>query len=442
MNFSNDNQPNIIIIYTDDQGYADVDGFGEPQDFNTPNLAEMAQEGMRFTDFYSAAPICSASRAALLTGRYPQRTGISGVLFPDNEYGLPQKEVTIASSLKEVGYNTACVGKWHLGHQPQFLPTNHGFDKYFGIPYSNDMSIDPRMKIAEEAVIKEEISREKNKVPLMKQEEVIEYPVDQSQLTKRYTEKAKEFIQENQNSPFFLYLAHTMPHIPLYASERFRGSSEHGIYGDVIQEIDWSVGEIINKLKELDIDQNTLIVFASDNGPWLDQNEFSGHAAPLRDGKFTRYEGGFRVPCIMRYPDKISRGKVCSKVVSTIDLLPTIANLVGADIPQDRTIDGKSIVNLLGGNESNETIHEYFYYYKEAVRSGQWKLYKPGTYDEYYEDKEGNIKKHQVKYDKYRLFNLKEDISETNNVIEKYPEIAKRLKEKLKEHEIDLNKDI
>ncbi|MGE5608315.1 MAG: sulfatase [Bacillota bacterium] len=437
--------PNFIVVFCDDLGYADVACFGA-QGFKTPNLDRMAAEGMKFTDFYAAAPVCSASRAALMTGCYPARVGITGVLFPDSKVGLSPSEITIATMLKQAGYATACVGKWHLGHKPPFLPVHHGFDSYFGIPYSNDMSIDPAAKIANDAKLRqgmtvERIRSEKPKkdwVPLMRQDEVIEYPVDQTQLTRRYTQEATRFIAANKDKPFFLYLAHSMPHVPLAVSKQFKDSSQHGLYGDVIQEIDWSVGQILQTLAELGLDKNTLVIFTSDNGPWLAMNANGGHADPLRDGKFTRYEGGFREPCIMRWPGRIPAGKTCSEIASTIDILPTFAALAGAPIPADRIIDGKDIFPLMTANPGVTTPHEVFFYEKTAIRSGKWKLYKPGKYQETHRNALGKYTNRDVEYEKPRLFDLESDIAETKDQADQHPEIVKRLSRLLDKYVADL----
>ena len=387
-------KPNFIIIFTDDQGYQDVGCFGSPN-INTPNLDRMAAEGMKFTDFYVAASICSPSRAALLTGCYPPRVSITKVLFPRDSIGLNPKEVTIADILKAQGYATACVGKWHLGHLPQFLPMQQGFDSYYGIPYSNDMRIK---------------RGDKSGPPLMRNEDIIEHPAEQATLTQRYTEESIKFITENKNRPFFLYLPHTMPHVPLFVSEKFKGKSKRGLYGDVIEEIDWSVGRILKTLKDLGIDEKTLVLFTSDNGPWLGKKHHGGSALPLRDGKFTTYEGGMREPTIMRWPGEIPEGKVCGEVCGTIDLLPTFARLAGAEPPADRVIDGKDIWPLISGRPRAKSPHKAFFYYRgnklEAVRSGRWKL-------------------HRKK--KTALYDLEIDISEKNNLAAGHPKIVKRL---------------
>jgi arylsulfatase A-like enzyme len=398
-------RPNFIIIFTDDQGYQDIGCFGSPL-ISTPNLDRMADEGMKFTDFYVAASVCSPSRAALLTGCYPPRVSITKVLFPRDSIGLNPDEVTIADILKTRGYATACVGKWHLGHLPQFLPMQQGFDFYYGIPYSNDMRIK---------------RGDKSGPPLMRNEDIIEHPANQATLTQRYTEESIKFITENKDRPFFLYLPHTMPHVPLFVSESFKGKSKRGLYGDVIEEIDWSVGRILKTLKELGIDEKTLVLFTSDNGPWLGKRKNGGSALPLRDGKFSTYEGGMREPCIARWPGRVPAGTVCPQVCSTIDLLPTFAQLAGAKLPADRVIDGKDIWPLMSGTPGAKSPHKAFFYYRgnnlEAVRSGKWKL------------RRGK---------KTELYDLEADISEANNVAAEHPGIVKRLTYIMKEFDREL----
>jgi len=386
-------KPNFVIIFTDDQGYADVGCFGA-EGFETPHLDRMAAEGAKFTDFYAAAPVCSPSRAALLTGCYPMRVSIPRVLFPRDKIGLNPDEVTIAEILKTRGYATCCIGKWHLGHLPPFLPTRQGFDYYFGLPYSNDMG----------------------PLPLIEGEETIESKPDQSQLTRRYTEKAVEFIKKNKDRPFFLYLPHTMPHVPLYVSDKFKGKSKQGLYGDVIMEIDWSVGQILETVKQFGLDEKTLVIFTSDNGPWLSKGAHGGSAKPLRDGKFATYEGGMREPCIMRWPGKIPAGVVCSEIATTMDFLPTFAKLAGAKVPTDRIIDGKDISALMTDPKAKTPYKALFYYFERqlgAVRSGQWKLILK--------------RKRGKKMIPAALYNLEQDIGEQNDVSAQHPAIVRRL---------------
>ena len=391
-------RPNIVLIFTDDQGYGDIGCYGA-DGFETPNLDRMAAHGRKFTDFYVAASVCSPSRAALLTGCYPPRAGALPVLFPHSEKGLNPDERTIAEVLKTRGYATACIGKWHLGYQEKFLPTSQGFDYYYGLPYSNDM----------------------RPLPLIENTETIEKPAKQETLTKRYTERAVEFIREHRDQPFFVYLPHTMPHVPLHVSEEFKGSSESGLYGDVMQELDWSVGQILQTLQKLDLEENTLVIYTSDNGPWLSKGDRGGSAGPLREGKFTTYEGGFRMPCIMRWPGVISAGSVCHEVAGTIDLLPTFAQLADAQVPQDRVIDGKSILPLITGEPGAKSPHEAYYYYRgsnlQAVRQGRWKLRMAG---------------------KPELYNLREDIGEQNNLADKHPDRVEQMRSVMKEFDRDL----
>ena len=381
--------PNFIIIFTDDQGFEDIGCFGSPK-IKTPHLDKLAAEGRKFTSFYSANSVCSPSRASLLTGCYPVRVSIPGVLFPRHEIGLNPDEITIADLLKSKGYATSCIGKWHIGHKPKFLPTRQGFDSYYGIPYSNDMTIDPEANLAADIKLREGFTLErirsekpkKDFVPLMRNEEVIEYPCDQTTLSQRYTEEAVKFIEENKNKPFFLYLPHTMPHIPLFASEKFKGKSERGLYGDTIEEIDWSVGEIMKALRDNNLDDNTLVIYTSDNGPWKLKGGRGGSAHPLRGFKFQTYEGGMRVPCIMYWKGKVPAGSSCDEIAATIDLLPTIAGLSGAALPNDRTIDGKDIWPLIAGKKGAQTPHEIYFFYKgnklESARQGKWKLRRSG----------------------------------------------------------------
>ena len=432
-------KPNFIIIFTDDQGYQDLGVLGSPN-IRTPNIDSMAREGMLFTDFYSAASICSPSRAALLTGCYPDRVSIPRVLNPKDHIGLNPKETTIASMLKAGGYATACVGKWHLGHLPEFLPTNHGFDSYFGIPYSNDMTIAAGMKLAPDIVLREDMTKEEmwkpksHFVPLMRGDEVIEFPADQSTLTRRYTEEAIKFIKSNREKPFFLYMPHTMPHIPLYASPEFEGKSEAGLYGDCVEEIDWGVGEIIKTLKSEGLDRDTLIVYTSDNGPWNlsgsadskvkgnTNRRVGGSAAPLRGYKFQSLEGGMREPTVMWWPGRVPAGKKCREIAGTIDLLPTIAALSGSELPANK-IDGRSIVPLLEGAEGAKSPHEAYFYRTSAVRSGKWKLIMP------------------QKALAYELYDLENDISESTNLAEQHLDIVMDLKALLVAHKADLEKN-
>ena len=413
-------KPNFVIIFTDDQGYQDVGCFGSPS-IRTPNLDRMAAEGMRFTDFYSAASVCSPSRAALLTGCYPPRVGITRVLFPSDNIGLNPEERTIADMLKGKGYVTSCIGKWHLGHLPEFLPTSNGFDSYFGIPYSNDMDgVKGKDGNLDRAWRQKDYSPWN--VPLMRDEEIIERPADQTTLIERYTDEAVEFIRSSRDKPFFLYLPHTMPHVPLFVSEEFYVEDVQKAYKATIEQIDSAIGRVLGAIKDAGVDRNTLVVFTSDNGPWLDKKHHAGCALPLRDGKFSTYEGGMREPCIMRWPAKIPAGRVCSELCGTIDLLPTFARLAGAEIPADRVIDGRDIWPLMEGRPGAGSPHEAYFYYRgnnlEAVRSGKWKLRR--------------VKKNTELYD------LEADVSEKINLADKHPEIVKRLAALMEEFDLEL----
>ena len=415
-----EDRPNVIIIFADDQGYQDIGCFGSPK-IKTPHLDRMAKEGVRFTDFYSANSVCSPSRAALLTGCYPPRVGVTKVLFPGATVGLSPDEITIADMLKEQGYATACIGKWHIGHKEQFLPTSNGFDEYYGIPYSNDMTVDKNAPVANNVLFLEDMTLEKmrsekpkkNWVPLMRGTKIIEYPCDQTTLTKRYTEETISFIDRNKDKPFFVYLPHTMPHIPLFASPEFKGKSERGLYGDTIEEMDWSVGQILDHLRKTGLDKKTLVVYTSDNGPWKLNGGRGGSALPLKGYKFSTYEGGMRVPAIAWMPGTIKAGQTCNEITATIDFLPTIAHISGATLP-DRKIDGKNAWPLYLGSEGAKSPHDAYFYCKgngaESVRAGNWKL---------------RAQKKGVE-----LYNLADDIGEEINLADKHPEKVKELQER------------
>jgi len=424
--------PNVVIVYADDMGYGDVGVYGG-REFDTPNLDSMAGDGVRFTDFYVAQPVCSASRAALLTGCYSNRVGILGALGPKSRTGISDGEVTIAQLVKQKNYATAIFGKWHLGCQPQFLPLHHGFDEYFGLPYSNDMwPFHP------------EAPKDYPDLPLMEGDKVVAYNPPMDGLTSRYTERAVAFIEKNRERPFFLYLAHNMPHVPLGVSPRFKGKSRLGLYGDVIMEIDWSVGEILQTLRRLNLDENTLVIFASDNGPWLSYGEHSGHSGPLREGKGTTWEGGVRVPCVMRWPGQIPRGLVCTEPAMTIDILPTVARLIGAGLPA-HPIDGLDIRSLMTGKEGARSPHDALYFYwnenLEAVRSGRWKMHLPHPYRTL-GGKEGGKGGQPVKYEdastQLALFDLVKDPGETQDVSAEHADIVARLKETARRFDEDL----
>ncbi len=407
-------KPNLILIFVDDLGYADIGPFGSKL-HRTPHLDRMASEGRKLTSFYVTANVCTPSRSSLMTGSYPRRVGLDEnekgqwVLFPGNQEGLNPDEVTMAEVLKTAGYKTACVGKWHLGDQPQFLPTRHGFDSYFGIPYSNDMGHDSRKQPYRYPPL-----------PLLRMEEVIEDEPDQRYVTKRYTEEALDFIERSRDGPFFLYLAHTMPHWPQYASEEFAGKSRNGKWGDTVEEIDWSTGQILEKLEELGIDERTLVVFTSDNGG---ATRHGASNAPLRGGKGTTWEGGHRVCFLARWPGRIPAGTASDEMAISFDLLPTFAALASAEMPRDRIIDGKDIRQLLLSEDSVPTPHVTYYYYfmthLNAVRSGRWKLHVArmgGRYPDY----EPNPV--------LELYDLISDIGESKNVASANPQVVERLK--------------
>lgn len=425
-------RPNIVIILTDDQGYADTGKFGA-KGFATPNLDELADEGMQFTSFYASQAVCSASRASLLTGCYAERVSIKGALPAWSEIGLNPEEETIADLLKRRGYATGAFGKWHLGQHAEFLPPAQGFDEYFGLPYSNDMwpveyngvpaknnwrAGYPALHLIEGSEPVEEVRT----------------PEDQNRLTTRYTERAVKFIETHSREPFLLYLAHSMPHVPLAVSDKFRGKSEQGPYGDVIMEIDWSVGQVMKALKTHGLEENTLVIFASDNGPWLNFGKHAGSALPLREGKGTMFEGGPRVPCIMRWPRMIPAGSVCNKIAASIDILPTVAAITGSGLPRKK-IDGVTILPLLKGREDANPRNHYFYYYGgglRAVRQGRWKLYFPHTSRSYkgVEPGKGGMPGPYASIKVgLELYDLDHDISETRDVSAEYPEVVRRLQE-------------
>jgi arylsulfatase A len=426
-------RPNIVIIFADDLAYGDLGVYGNPN-IRTPNLDRMAAEGMRLTDFYSASSVCTPSRAALLTGRLPIRSGLNRVLFPTAPGGIPASEVTIAEALKDAGYRTAMVGKWHLGDQPKYLPTNNGFESYFGIPYSNDMSarrraVPPGKKRPTRVTSGNSPRREMPEVPLLRDEKVVESDPDQSLITKRYTSEAVEVINKfgAGDAPFFLYYAHTMPHVPIFASEQFKDRSLAGLYGDVIEEIDWSVGEVLRAIKEVGADEKTLVIFTSDNGPWLAHKWNGGSAGPFRDGKFSTWEGGLREPFIARWPNRIPAGAVRHEVASTMDLFPTCLELAGAKIPSDKEYDGADISDLLTGKKFEREALNFYWRQTTltAVRKGDWKLHVD-TYD--------SLARQRTTLDAPILFNLRLDPGERYDVAEANPEIVKQLAAVLEKH--------
>jgi arylsulfatase A len=421
--------PNVVLIFADDLGYGDLGCYGSKNP--TPNLDRMASEGVRFTQFYVPQAVCSASRAALLTGCYPNRVSIQGALPPRAKTALHHNEITIAELLKTRGYKTAIYGKWHLGDNPEYLPPRQGFDDYVGLPYSNDMwpfhpSGAQRTNYPH--------------LPMIHGTNVFELMPDQTTLTTLYTRRAVEFINKNKDHPFFLYVPHSMPHVPLYNSEKHREKSGQGTYGDTIMEVDWSVGQILQALKRHDLEENTLVIFTSDNGPWLVYGNHAGSAAHLREGKGTVFEGGVRVPCIMRWPGKIPAGRVCNELAVSFDLYPTFAKLAGAELPKERIIDGKDLWPVVIGGK---TQHQVFYYYwaqhLQSVRWGKWKMHfshgypspvQPGK-DGY----PGKIEQQQIGP---ALFDLDADPSEKNDVYSQHPDVVKRIEELAEQAREDL----
>jgi len=427
-----DKTPNIIIIFTDDQGYGDLGCYGA-QGFETPNIDSMAKDGMLFTDFYVSQAVCSASRASLMTGSYAERIGIQGALSPWAVNGLDPETETVAKLLKRHGYTNAIFGKWHLGHRIEYLPLQNGFDEYSGLICSNDMwpvDYDGNPLNEDKRSYYPPMSFWKGNEPTSN----IETLNDQAQITRQITELSVDFIERNKNNPFFLYVPHPMPHQPIAASDEFLGKSELGLYGDVIMEIDWSVGQIIDALKKNGIDDNTLIIYASDNGPWLNYGKWGGSAGPLREGKGTMWEGGARVPCIMRWPDKITPGQSITKIASTIDIYPTIAEIVGDEI-NGYANDGVSLMPILNGDKNSNPRNELYYYYGEkliAVRKGKWKLVFPHVYRSY-EGVEAGKNLHPGPYNKgssgLELYNLINDIGERKDVAALYPHIVRELEQ-------------
>lgn len=435
-----DERPNIVILLADDLGYGDLGCFGA-KGFATPQLDRIAREGTKFTSFYVAQPVCTASRAALMTGCYSNRVGLAGALNHTSPTGVAADEVLLPELCQQAGYATACFGKWHLGHHSQFLPTRNGFNEFFGIPYSNDNGpLHP-------------VIRNIPALPLIEGEKCIETDPDQSLFTRRITDHAVRFIESNATRPFFLYVPHIMPHVPIFASQKYRGRTSRGVYGDVIEELDDSVGEVLATLKRLNLDERTLVIFASDNGPFLSYGEHAGSAGPLREGKLTTFEGGVRVPCLMRWPGHIPAGGVCDELASTLDLYPTLARLVGAKSP-DRKTDGQDITSLLMG-QSGAKPRDVFYYYSgdelHAVRWQQWKLHLPHDYlttagEPGRGGKPSNYGKlepvaieqsgirgiasrhgYRVETIGLSLFNLIDDIGETKNVAGQHPDIVAKL---------------
>ena len=440
--------PNIVIIFLDDMGYGDL-GVTGAKGYKTPNLDRLAHEGVLCTQFYVAQAVSSASRTGLLTGCYPNRIGITGALNPFATTGISDQEMTMAELLKQRNYTCGIFGKWHLGHHRQFLPLQHGFDEYLGLPYSNDMlpmGYDGTVFSPDNAATNSKASMPP--LPLIEGNEKIKELrtlEDQEQLTTLYTERAVSFIRKNKNKPFFLYLPHSMPHTPLAVSSKFKGKSEIGIYGDVMMEIDWSVGQIMATLKELKLDENTLVIFTSDNGPWLNFGDHAGSAAGMREGKGTTWEGGQRLPCIMRWKGKIKEGQICNQLISTIDLLPTIANICNAPLPPQR-IDGINVWPLLSGATEISPRRYFLYYYDannlKAVRNERFKLVFPHSYRTYEENLPGINgmpgETSQKKVTEPELYDLRRDPGERYNVIALYPDVVAELSKVAEEARDDL----
>lgn len=432
--------PNFVLIYLDDMGYGDLSLTGATG-YRTPNIDKMAKEGMLFTHFYSPQAVCSASRAGLLTGCYPNRIGLAGALSHRSIIGISKEEETIAEVLQKKGYATAIFGKWHLGFQQQFLPTNHGFDEFYGIPYSNDMwPLHPRGPGSYP------------ELPMYENETIINpavTPGDQEKFTTEFTERTINFIKRKKDQPFFVYLPHPMPHVPLYVSDKFKGKSEQGLYGDVMMEIDWSVGQVINTLEENGLDKNTLVIFTSDNGPWLNYGNNAGSTGGYREGKGTSFEGGQRLPSLMRWKGVIPEGVVCNNLASGIDILPTLAAIAGAPLPKNK-IDGVNLLPLLKGDFDSNPRQTFYYYYRqnslEAVRSGNWKLVFPHpgrTYQGFQPGNDGDPGPVNGNFPfEGGLYDLRRDPQERYDVTESYPEILESLKKIANEARQDLGDEL
>jgi arylsulfatase A-like enzyme len=440
--------PNVILIFMDDMGYGDLSCYGAST-YRTPNIDKLANEGIRFTNFLATQPICTASRTALMTGCYPNRVNLTAALMPYHKTGIHQYEKTLAELLKEQNYATGIFGKWHLGHSKQFLPLQHGFDEFVGLPYSNDM-----WPVWYDGG-KSPDGHSKNQMPILpfyqnndKIKEIIRLE-DQATLTTLYTEKAVEFINKNKNKPFFVYLPHSMPHVPIAVSDKFKGKSKQGLYADMMMEVDWSVGEIMKTLKKNHLDENTIVIFTSDNGPWLTFGNHAGSSGGLREGKTTSFEGGHRVPCIIRWKGKTPEGVVSNQLATNMDIYPTIATICNGKMPSHKT-DGIDLTSIIKGDlDSNPREVFYYYYLKNslhAVRKGNWKLVLPhenNTFEGIIAKDNGfpveNIKKVKIPM---ALYDLRRDPSERNDLQNVYPEIVLVLQKIATEAREDLGDDI
>ncbi len=438
-------KPNFVIIFADDQGYGDLGCFGSTK-IKTPNIDRMAKEGRRFTNFMVASPVCTPSRAALLTGCYPKRVGMhQHVLFPASTKGLNPSEHTIADHLKSQGYATACFGKWHLGHHPETLPRANGFDTYFGIPYSNDMNHPdnkgkPRVK-SDDLWRDQESAIKLWNTPLIKDEEIVELPVDQRTVTRRYTDHAVDFIKTHKDEPFFVYLPHSMPHIPLYVPEDAYDPNPQNAYTCVIEHIDDEVGRVMDTIRDLNLSQRTYVIYTSDNGPWLQFKNHGGSAGPLRAGKGTTFEGGQRVPCVMWGPGRIPAGTECNELVGTIDMLPTIASITGRPLPSGRKIDGVDVSDLVLGKSDSSPRTEFVHYTSrgdlEGIRKGDWKLLVKQPPKPRRPRQNGNANQ-KPKPPEVLLFNLKKDVGEQENRADQHPEVVAELSARMKELDAEI----
>jgi arylsulfatase A-like enzyme len=427
--------PNIVIIFTDDLGYGDLSGYGSPN-IRTPHLDRMAAEGQKWTNFYAQSPVCSPSRAALLTGRLPIRSGMYGTPIPraaralasNAAHGLPQSEITLAELLKQKGYATTTIGKWHLGHQPRYLPTRQGFDSWFGIPFSHDMHITVPRNEGLKSRAYYEPKPAYFDVPLMRNDVVVERPVDHATMTSRFTDEAISYMEANRTRPFFLYLAHPMPHIPLARTGTFVGHSEAGVYGDVVEEIDAGVGRLLAALRRLKLDRDTLVLFTSDNGPWLPFGSHGGSSGPFRNGKGTTWEGGLRVPAIFWGPGRV-RPKVVTGIGSNMDVFTTAARLAGAPLPADRPIDGVDLTPTLlhGAPSPRSAMHYYWDSELRALRKGRYKAHfvTSGAWDD------GEARQ---EHDPALLFDLAADPGEKENIAAHHPRLVAELLAEARQH--------